>query len=79
MIYDYAFVKKPKELSKTRSVIVISHRLANVVPSDLIYYMESGELVESGTHDELMAKGSGYAKLYTTQKKLEEGYAEVTK
>ena len=41
--------------------------------------MESGELVESGTHDELMAKGSGYAKLYTTQKKLEEGYAEVTK
>ena len=68
-----------KELSKTRSVIVISHRLANVVPSDLIYYMESEELVESGTHDELMAKGSGYAKLYTTQKKLEEGYAEVTK
>jgi len=66
-----------KELSKTRSVIVISHRLANVVPSDLIYYMESGELMESGTHDELMAKGGGYAKLYTTQKNLEEGYAEV--
>ena len=68
-----------KELSRTRSVIVISHRLANVVPSDLIYYMESGELVESGTHDELMARGGGYAKLYITQKNLEEGYAEVTK
>ena len=66
-----------KELSKTKAVIVISHRLANVVPSDLIYYMESGELVESGTHDELMEKGGGYAKLYTTQKNLEEGYAEV--
>ena len=66
-----------KELSKSKAVIVISHRLANVVPSDLIYYMESGELKESGTHDELMAKGSGYAKLYTTQKNLEEGYAEV--
>lgn len=66
-----------KELSKTKSVIVISHRLANVVPSDLIYYMESGELVESGTHDELMARGGGYAKLYITQKNLEEGYAEV--
>ena len=65
-----------KELSKTRSVIVISHRLANVVPSDLIYYMESGELMESGTHDELMAKGGGYAKLYTTQKNLEEGYSD---
>ena len=68
-----------KELSKNHSVIVISHRLANVVPSDLIYYMESGELKESGTHDGLMAKGGGYAKLYTTQKNLEEGYAEVLK
>lgn len=68
-----------KELSKSKSVIVISHRLANVVPSDLIYYMESGELMESGTHEELMAKNGGYAKLYTTQKNLEEGYAEVLK
>ena len=66
-----------KALSREKAVIVISHRLANVVPSDLIYYMESGELKESGTHDELMAKGGGYAKLYTTQKNLEEGYAEV--
>ena len=65
-----------KELSKSKAVIVISHRLANVVPSDLIYYMESGELKESGTHDELMAKGGGYAKLYTTQKNLEEGYSD---
>lgn len=64
-----------KKLSKNKSVIVISHRLANVVPSDLIYYMESGELIESGTHDELMAKNGGYAKLYTTQKNLEEGYS----
>ena len=68
-----------KARSREKAVIVISHRLANVVPSDLIYYMESGELKESGTHDELMSKGGGYAKLYTAQKKLEEGYAEVTK
>ena len=66
-----------KALSREKAVIVISHRLANVVPSDLIYYMETGELTESGTHDELMAKDGGYAKLYTTQKNLEEGYAEV--
>lgn len=66
-----------KALSREKAVIVISHRLANVVPSDRIYYMESGELIESGTHDGLMAKGGGYAKLYTTQKNLEEGYAEV--
>ena len=66
-----------KELSKTKAVIVISHRLANVVPSDLIYYLESGEVKENGTHDELMKKNGGYAKLYTAQKELEQGYAEV--
>ena len=66
-----------KALSQTKAVIVISHRLANVTPADLIYYMELGELKECGTHDELLAKDGGYAKLYTTQKKLEEGYAEV--
>lgn len=66
-----------KALSQTKAVIVISHRLANVVPSDRIYYMESGEVKESGTHSALMAKNGGYAKLYTAQKALEEGYAEV--
>lgn len=68
-----------RELSKTKSVIVISHRLANVVPADLIYYMEAGHLIESGTHAALMAQSGGYAKLYTAQKNLEEGYAEVLK
>ena len=66
-----------KALSREKAVIVISHRLANVTPADLIYYMESGELKESGTHSELMERNGGYAKLYTTQKNLEEGYAEV--
>lgn len=65
-----------KELSKTRSVIVISHRLANVVPSDNIYYMESGELMEQGTHEELMKRNGGYAKIFTAQKELEEGYVQ---
>lgn len=68
-----------RELSKTKSVIVISHRLANVVPADLIYYMEAGRLIESGTHTALMARNGGYARLYATQKNLEEGYAEVLK
>ena len=61
-----------KKLSKTRAVIVISHRLANVVPADCIYYMECGEIKETGTHDELMRQGSGYAALFTAQKNLEE-------
>ena len=66
-----------KSLSKEKSVIVISHRLANVVPADCIYYMEAGEVKEWGSHAELMEKNGGYAQLYLTQKQLEEGYTEV--
>ena len=66
-----------KQLSREKSVIVISHRLANVVDSDNIYYMESGVLQETGNHESLMKKNGGYAKLYLTQKKLEQGYTEV--
>ncbi len=67
-----------KALSEKKSVIVISHRLENVVPADLIYYMENGEIKESGIHAELMEKQGGYAALYTAQKQLENGYAEVS-
>ena len=66
-----------KELSKEKSVIVISHRLANIIAANTIYYIEDGEVKEHGTHNELMNMHEGYAKLYTTQKKLEEGYTEV--
>ena len=67
-----------KALSEEKSVIVISHRLANVVPADNIYYMEAGEVKESGTHTELMEKKGGYEKLYSMQKALEEGYLSGT-
>ncbi|MCD7728807.1 MAG: ABC transporter ATP-binding protein/permease [Clostridia bacterium] len=66
-----------KTLSGQKSVIVISHRLANVVPADNIYYMESGEIKERGSHEQLMNLNGGYAKLFNTQKLLEEGYKGV--
>ena len=66
-----------RALAKRKNVIVISHRLANVVDADRIYYMEAGEVKETGSHAELMAMDGGYARLYSTQKKLEEGYTEV--
>ena len=66
-----------KAMSAEKAVIVISHRLANVVPADNIYYMEEGEVKESGSHDRLMSRSGGYAKLYATQKELEEGYKAV--
>ena len=65
-----------KAMSKDKSVIVISHRLANVVPADNIYYMEDGEVKESGNHETLMKRNGGYASLYETQKTLEEGYKQ---
>ena len=75
---EAVIMKNIKALSKEKSVIVISHRLANVVPSDCIYYMESGQIVEFGTHNQLMQKMDRYARLYTTQMQLEKGYTEVT-
>lgn len=73
---EMIIMKNIQQISKTKTVIVISHRLANVVPADLIYYMEAGEVKESGTHNDLIEKQGGYAKLYQTQKMLEEGYTE---
>lgn len=75
---EAVIMRNIKALSEKKSVIVISHRLENVVPSDRIYYMENGEVKEVGTHSELMASQGGYAALYTAQKKLENGYAEVS-
>lgn len=74
---ESVIMRNIKALSGMKSVIVISHRLENVVPSDLIYYMDNGEVRESGTHVALMAQQGGYFALYTAQKALENGYTEV--
>ena len=63
-----------KEMSESKSVIVISHRLANVVPADNIYFMRDGQVRESGSHAYLMERKGEYAKLFNAQKQLEEGY-----
>lgn len=70
-------MKNIKALSKKKSVIVISHRLENIVPADQIYFLAAGEVKEHGSHKELIAAGNGYAALYNRQKALEEGYREV--
>lgn len=59
------------DLARTRTVILISHRLANVAGSDNIYVMETGNIVESGTHEELLKENGIYAKLWNTQQNLE--------
>lgn len=60
-----------RSLAKTKTVILISHRLANVVESDCIYMLKDGCVAESGTHEELMANDGAYKKLYSYQQKLE--------
>lgn len=60
------------DLAKTKTIILISHRLANVVNSDRIYMMKDGAVAETGTHEMLMSRGGAYAKLYRSQMELEE-------
>ena len=66
------------ELSKEKTVIIISHRLANVKGADKIYVLDKGKIAESGTHENLMKNNSVYANLYTNQEKLEDIYKEET-
>lgn len=66
------------ELSKEKTVVIISHRLANVKGADKIYVLDKGKIAESGTHENLMKNNSVYANLYTNQEKLEDIYKEET-
>ena len=60
-----------KKLKREKTVIQITHRLANVVESDEIYMMDSGNIIEKGNHNELMERKGQYEKMYTAQKELE--------
>lgn len=55
------------ELTKDRTSFVIAHRLSTIKNADLILVMRDGDVIESGNHEELMAKGGFYADLYNSQ------------
>lgn len=66
------------KLAETKTILLISHRLANVVKSDRIYMMKEGRIAETGTHEKLMEADGDYAELYRSQMELEQYGKEAT-
>lgn len=60
------------ELAKSKTVILVSHRLANVVDADHIYVLDHGTVAESGAHKELLFRHGLYERLWTAQQTLEQ-------
>ena len=54
-------------LTVDRTSFVIAHRLSTIKNADLILVMREGDIIESGTHEQLMAKGGFYNELYNSQ------------
>ncbi len=66
-IAEYNLNKAMIEAANRKTVIFISHRLSTTVVADKIYVMENGEIIEAGSHGELMAQNGTYAKMFTLQ------------
>ena len=64
-------MKEIHNLAKTKTVILISHRLANVEKADNIYVLDKGSVVEYGKHEDLLKKNGVYKNLWTSQQELE--------
>lgn len=75
---ENAVMNQIYELAKTKTVLLISHRLANAATADHIGVMVAGEIVEEGDQEQLLARDGYYARLWRTQKELEEVGKEAT-
>ena len=64
---EYALNEAMTRAADNKTVIFISHRLSTTVMADVIYMLENGEIVESGSHEELMAKNGKYAYMFNLQ------------
>ena len=60
-----------RDIAKEKTVILISHRLYNCIPSDKIYFLKDGVIAEEGTHNELMSINGEYARIFNEQTNLE--------
>ena len=66
-IAEYNLNQAMIEAADNKTVIFISHRLSTTVMADVIYMLEKGEIVESGSHEELMKLGGTYAYMFNLQ------------
>lgn len=73
---ENAIMEQIKELARNKTVILISHRLANVAEANGIYVLRQGILAEQGTHEELLSRQGEYARLWSAQQQLE-SYGKV--
>ena len=64
---EYEVYKRFSELSAGKTTILISHRFSTVRMADHVLVLKEGQLIEKGTHDELMALGGHYATMFNMQ------------
>ncbi len=75
-VSEYALNEAMSRAAADKTVIFISHRLSTTVMADVIYMLENGEIVESGSHDELMALGGKYAYMFNLQAEKYQKHSE---
>lgn len=68
-ISEYEMFENMMKACADKTVMFISHRLSSAVNADIIYLLEQGEIIEQGTHSELMEKGGRYAEMFEMQAK----------
>ena len=68
-IAEHKLFSKLKQVYDNKTLIYITHRISSAISADIIYYFENGEIVEYGTHKELIRQNKKYATMYNVQAK----------